>query len=95
LEDVGVDGRIILKFILREKCEIEIIHLAQDTVQWWILSTDSLEGREFLVWLSAYKFLKRTLPHDFDYLWFLQSKFVDMSLFFVVLQAWRSNIIKA
>ena len=34
--NVGVDGRIILNYILKEQYEaVDWIHLAQDSVQWW------------------------------------------------------------
>jgi len=36
LEDIDVDGRIILKWILK-KYGVDWIQLAQDRVQWWVL----------------------------------------------------------
>lgn len=44
LEDLGVDGNIILKGLLKSKPEVCVwcIHLAQNRVQWWDVLTTAV-----------------------------------------------------
>jgi hypothetical protein len=36
-EGLGIDGRIILKWVLKKQGQREWIHLAEDRDQWWAL----------------------------------------------------------
>jgi hypothetical protein len=62
---LGVNGRIILKWVLiKLGVSVDWIQVAQDMVQWQALVSTvmNIKDREFLWHLSFYQFLKKNSP---------------------------------
>jgi hypothetical protein len=60
LEELGMDGKIILQWILRKQCEgVHWIHRAQDTNQDGFIQNSAMKCGEFLDKLSDCQLVKK------------------------------------